>query len=91
VDLLLGLLGDKDAGEMLGYLVPQTARIVLTAPPSPRAKNPAELASLLPPGTSAEVISDLDAALDRALTMSPRVLVVCGSIFLIGAVRERLR
>jgi dihydrofolate synthase/folylpolyglutamate synthase len=91
VDLLLGLLGDKDAKEMLGYLVPQAERIFLTAPPSPRAKNPAELAALLPPGTAAEVIPDLDAALERALAANRRTLVVCGSIFLIGAVRERLR
>lgn len=90
-DLLLGLLGDKDAAEMLGHLVPQVAGIVLTAPPSPRAKDPAELAALLPPGTSAEVVPNLDEALERALALSPRTLVVCGSIFLIGAVRERLR
>ncbi len=87
VDLLLGLLGDKDAAEMLGYLVPHAARIVLTAPPSPRAKDPAALAALLPPGTDAEVIPDLNEALKRALTVSDRNLVVCGSIFLIGAVR----
>ncbi len=91
VDLLLGLLGDKDATEMLGHLVPHAARIVLTAPPSPRAKDPAELAALLPVKAVAEVVPDLDEALERALAMSPRTLVVCGSIFLIGAVRERLR
>jgi len=91
VDLLLGLLGDKDAAEMLGALLPHVARIVLTAPPSPRAKDPAELAALLPTGTTAEVIPDLDEALERSLAASRRTLVVCGSIFLIGAVRERLR
>ncbi|HXU30097.1 MAG TPA: cyanophycin synthetase, partial [Thermoanaerobaculia bacterium] len=91
VDLLLGILGDKDATEMLGHLVPHVARIVLTAPPSPRAKDPADLAALLPPGALAEVVPDLDEALERALAMSRRTLVVCGSIFLIGAVRERLR
>ena len=94
VDLLLGLLGDKDAAQMLGHLAPRAARIVLTAPPSPRAKDPAELAALLPPDATveiAEVVADLDQALDRALALSPRTLVVCGSIFLIGAVRERLR
>jgi dihydrofolate synthase/folylpolyglutamate synthase len=91
VDLLLGLLGDKDAKEILGYLAPHVARIVLSAPPSPRAKDPAELAALLPAGTVAEVVPDLDEALERALALSRRTMVVCGSIFLIGAVRERLR
>jgi dihydrofolate synthase / folylpolyglutamate synthase len=91
VDLLLGLLGDKDAAAMLAHLVPHATRVVLTAPPSPRAKDPAELAALLPPGTAVEVVPDLVEALELALEMSPRTLVVCGSIFLIGAVREWLR
>ncbi len=91
VNLLLGLLGDKDAAGMLGFLAPHAARIVLTEPPSPRAKHATELAMLLPPGAVAEVIPDLDQALERALAISDRPLVVCGSIFLIGAVRARIR
>jgi folylpolyglutamate synthase/dihydropteroate synthase len=39
----------------------------------------------------AEVIPDLEEALERALGMIRRPLVVCGSIFLIGAVRKLLR
>ncbi len=91
VDLLIGILGDKDAGEMLHHLAPHAARIVLTAPPSPRAKDPAELAALLPAETVYEVEPSFEHALERALSLGERTLVVCGSIFLIGAVRERLR
>src|SRR5262245_9133276 len=47
VDILFGVLADKDYGEMLSLLAPRARRIILTAPPSPRAKDPAELAMLL--------------------------------------------
>ncbi|HEX4497642.1 MAG TPA: bifunctional folylpolyglutamate synthase/dihydrofolate synthase, partial [Thermoanaerobaculia bacterium] len=67
-------------------------RIVLTTPASPRAKDPAELAALLV-GHVGEVIvePDRERALDRALGLGGEILVACGSIFLIGEVRTRVR
>jgi dihydrofolate synthase/folylpolyglutamate synthase len=92
VDLLFGVLADKDYTAMLGLLAPRARRIVLTAPASPRAKDPAELAALLA-GHPGEVIvePDRERALERALALGGDVLVACGSIFLIGEVRRRLR
>jgi dihydrofolate synthase/folylpolyglutamate synthase len=92
VDLLFGVLADKDYASMLGLLAPRARRIVLTAPASPRAKDPAELAALLA-GHPGEVIvePDRDRALDRALALGGGILVACGSIFLIGKVRTRVR
>jgi len=88
-DLLFGVLADKDATEMIGRLAPLVDRIVLTAPPSERARRPEEVAALLP-GRAVEVEPDLGAALDRALSPGGTV-VACGSIFLVGEVRRRLR
>jgi dihydrofolate synthase/folylpolyglutamate synthase len=88
-DLLFGVLVDKDASEMIHRLAPLVDRIVLTAPPSDRARQPEEVAALLP-GRAVEVEPDLGAALDRAL-VSGGTLVACGSIFLVGEVRKRLR
>ncbi|MEA2560827.1 MAG: dihydrofolate synthase / folylpolyglutamate synthase [Acidobacteriota bacterium] len=88
-DLLFGALGDKDVSEMLGPLAKQARRIVLTTPASDRARPPEELAALLP-GRDVEVVPDLGQALDKALQPGVR-LVVCGSIYLIGEVRKRLR
>lgn len=88
-DLLFGVLADKDASEMIGRLAPLVGRIVLTAPPSDRARQPGEVATLLP-GRAVEVEPDLGAALDRALVPGG-TLVACGSIFLVGEVRRRLR
>lgn len=89
VDLLFGALGDKDVSEMLVPLAKKARKIILTTPASDRARPPEELAALLP-GREVEVVPDLREALDRAL--QPGVtLVVCGSIYLIGEVRKRLR
>jgi dihydrofolate synthase/folylpolyglutamate synthase len=89
VDLLFGVLADKDYEEMLSLLSPRAKRIVLTQPPSPRAKDPAELASLLGDREDVFVEPDPNRALDRALTLAGEVLVVCGSIFLVGELRRR--
>ncbi len=91
VDLLFGVLADKDYTEMLGLLAPRARRIVLTTPASPRAKNPAELAELLGDREGVFVEPDLRKALDRALGLGGETLVACGSIFLIGEVRRAVR
>jgi dihydrofolate synthase / folylpolyglutamate synthase len=95
--LLFGVLADKDAGEMLAALAPQAGRLVLTAPPHHRARPPRHLLPLLPPGAAARgsVEPDAEAALDHALAASAETgadtLVVCGSLYLVGAARTALR
>jgi folylpolyglutamate synthase/dihydropteroate synthase len=118
---------------MLTPLLPHVRRIVLTTPPSPRALDPHDLATLLPTrpgggrgwgrGTGAGdwqrggagggsahegaehgppaptpgepiVAPDPAQALGEALASasdSDVPLVVCGSIFLVGEIRRRLR
>lgn len=93
--LLFGVLADKDAAAMLAALAPLAGRLVLTRPPHERGRDPSELLPLLPAGTQAEVEPDSGAALDRALALTPAAgadtLVVCGSIYLVGAARTALR
>ncbi|HET9209893.1 MAG TPA: folylpolyglutamate synthase/dihydrofolate synthase family protein [Thermoanaerobaculia bacterium] len=91
VDLLFGVLADKDYTEMLSLLAPRARRIVLTTPASPRAKNPAELAALLGGREGVFVEPDLGKALERALGLGGQTLVACGSIFLIGEIRRAVR
>jgi dihydrofolate synthase / folylpolyglutamate synthase len=91
VDLLFGVLADKDYGEMLPRLAAQTRRVVLTRPASPRAKDPAELLPLLGGREGVVVEPEPDRALDRALALGGEVLVACGSIYLVGEVRKALR
>jgi dihydrofolate synthase/folylpolyglutamate synthase len=97
--LLVGVLADKDAAAMLASLAPLAGRLVLTRPPHPRGRDPRELLSLLPAGAAADIEPDVEtnpaAALDRALALTPAVgadtLVVCGSLYLVGAARTALR
>jgi dihydrofolate synthase/folylpolyglutamate synthase len=91
VDLLFGVLADKDFTAMLGALSPHAERIVLTTPLSPRAKPPQELAALLGNREGVYVEPDPGQALDRALALGGEILVACGSIFLIGEIRKRVR
>lgn len=90
VNLLFGALEDKNAADMLGRLAPRAERVVFTTPASPRARRPEELAALLEGRTGVEVVPELSEALDRGLEI-PGTLVACGSIYLIGEVRRRLR
>lgn len=91
VDLLFGVLGDKDVTAMLGRLAPRARRIILTTPASDRARRPEELAALLSGRTGVEIEADPTLALKRALEWEDGTLVVCGSIYLVGHVRQRLR
>jgi dihydrofolate synthase/folylpolyglutamate synthase len=91
VDLLFGALADKDAGEMLSHLAQHARNLVLTTPPSPRAKAPADLAALLSGRRGVFVEPDPGRALDRALSLGGETLAACGSIFLTGEIRKGLR
>ncbi len=74
--------------ESVGHLC---AAIVCTTAPNPRALPAAELAQLARRFAPViEAIDDPAAALDRALAYR-RPIVVAGSIFLIGPLRDILR
>jgi dihydrofolate synthase/folylpolyglutamate synthase len=95
IDMVFGVLTDKDAGEMLALLLPLVRRLVLTTAPSPRARSGAELRALVggSAGGGGEVWVEEDpaGALQRALGMGGETLVICGSIFLVGELRRQLR
>jgi dihydrofolate synthase/folylpolyglutamate synthase len=90
VDLLFGVLADKAVAEMLDLLVPHVRTLILTTPPSPRAKDPAELARLLEGRPDVIIEPDPAKALDRLLALEGEIAVACGSIYLIGELRGRL-
>ena len=92
--LVIGVMRDKHAGAMLSPLVPLAAAVICTEAPTPRAMPSAELAAFAreTPGAPEDVrtIADPAAALADACRSGSRV-VICGSIFLIGALRGILR
>ena len=94
LDLIFGVLGDKDAGEMLDRLAPLARNLVFTTVPTPRSRAAAELPALLRtarPGAPALVEPEPAVALDRTLALGADTLVACGSIFLVGELRRLLR
>lgn len=90
VTLVFGAMQDKAIGPMLAALQPIAVSIVCTTAPTPRAARAAELARLAAGiGVAAEPIDDPVEAVRHACAAG-RPVVVAGSIFLIGPVREWL-
>ena len=90
VTLVFGAMKDKAVTEMLRELAPVVRTIVCTTAPTRRAIPAVELADTArAAGLEAVAVDDPLAAVDRACA-APQPVVVAGSIFLVGAVRERL-
>lgn len=94
--LVFGALADKDVAGMLPPLARRAHRIVLTRPPNDRGLDPTDLVGLV--GLVSESTPIIEPDPERALTLAlemaaadPRPIVVCGSIFLLGAARGWLR
>ena len=93
-DLLYGALTDKQPEQCLPLLAERAHRIVLTAPDHRRAAPPEALLPFLET-RSAVVDTDAASALDRCLAAAaaadpPRILVVTGSLYLVGEIRSAL-
>lgn len=90
--LLFGVLADKDGAAMLASLGEKAESIVLTTVGVPRARPAEELAGLVPRGRSVVLEPDPECALVQGLRqLGDRVLVVAGSLYLVGALRTALR
>jgi dihydrofolate synthase/folylpolyglutamate synthase len=80
VALILGVLRDKDYATVAGILAPLARWIYCVPVKSERTCDPAELAARC----SGEVRADLAAAYAEALTLPAGVIVITGSLFLVG-------
>ena len=90
VTLVFGAMKDKAIAGMLRELAPVVRRLVCTTAPSPRAAAAGDLAGMAAAaGLAAEAVDEPMAALASARAGTDPI-VVAGSIFLVGAVRERL-
>ena len=88
--VVLGVVNDKDARQMLQVLRPVATHLVVTEPPGSRAWPAAELASLARTlGFAAECHPDPIDAIDRAFGTGAHTVCVAGSIFLLGDVLGR--
>ena len=90
--LVFGAMRDKDLNGMLTVLLPAFGRMIVTRPSNARAADPEELAArirALFPALPVEVVASPGAAVAAASTTSPLV-VVAGSIFLLGDVMQEI-
>lgn len=88
--VVLGLIGAREASELVAPLLPHVGRLVLTRPQSPRALAPERLAASVEGlGCRAEVAPDLASALSLARGFEDPVLVT-GSLYLVGEARQLL-
>jgi dihydrofolate synthase/folylpolyglutamate synthase len=91
VTLVFAAMKDKAIDEMLAPLAPAVRRLVCTTAPTPRAMAADELAaSARRLGFDVLTVADPFDAVEEACRRD-RLVVVAGSIFLIGPVRERVR
>lgn len=92
--LVWGAMIDKDISSGLASMQPLVDTFILTRPQGERAAEPEQLAACLPESCRAEVIleRDVPAALKKAekLATPEDMIVVAGSLYLIGAVRQLL-
>lgn len=85
VRLVFGALQDKDASAMLLEVGPIAASVHFCAPPSPRAIAPEALSRMWPGSVHASVTSAL-----RAARGEGGIVLVCGSLYLVGEARMLL-
>ena len=91
--LVIGVMRDKDVAGIVGALVPVVSSIIVTAADTPRALPARELAARIADmrvDVPVRAEPDPVTAVEDALAAG-RTVCVTGSIYLVGAVRDRLR
>lgn len=88
ITLVFGVMKDKDVEQMTGLIFPAAERIILTKVSYPRAAAPSEI----PAPPHAMMTESVPEALELAERITPPdgLIVVCGSLYLIGEVKELL-
>lgn len=88
ITLVFGVMKDKDVEQMTGLIFPAAEKIILTKVAYPRAAAPSEI----PAPPDAMITESVAEALDLAdrITQSGGLIVVCGSLYLIGEAKELL-
>ncbi len=91
--LVFGCLKDKPAVELAQILFPLFGKVVLTPVDSPRSASMEDLlAAAATTGSEVEAAAEAVGALERALQLTPinGLVVVTGSVYLVGQLRPRL-
>ncbi|MFZ0954012.1 MAG: cyanophycin synthetase, partial [Candidatus Sulfotelmatobacter sp.] len=90
---VFGAMRDKAISEMTEILFPLAERVIATRPENPRAASPEEIQRAAErTGVDVETVEDVKLAVDRArvLAGAGTVIVITGSIYLVGEVMRSI-
>jgi dihydrofolate synthase/folylpolyglutamate synthase len=90
---VFGAMRDKTISEMTEILFPLAERVIATRPENPRAASPEEIQqAAVRTGVEIEAVEDVKRAVERArvLTKAGTVVVITGSIYLVGEVMRSI-
>lgn len=93
ITLVFGAMIDKQLDEMTATLFPVASQIILTKPRNPRAANGADLSNFArryAPLAKVEITETSEAAMARAMASEGKLIVVAGSLYLVGEARAWL-
>ncbi len=93
VHLVFGVFADKDAEPMIRALFPKVSAVTLTPIANPRSRAPSEYLKLAQSlNYRVDVAQDAETAVAQARANTPKsgVVLVAGSLFLVGQVRAAL-
>lgn len=94
LNLILGVMRDKDTSSILRLLAPLAHHLILTRPHTDRAAPPALLLKTLGKnGGKAEIVEDLEGAIEKGLSMTKEddLLCITGSLYTVGEARAYFR
>ena len=93
IRFLVGVMADKDYGDMMGRLLPLAKSFVTITPDSPRALSARDLAAFLEgKGAQATPCESVEEGLRAVLAQSAQedVICACGSLYMVGELRHLL-
>ncbi len=91
--LIVGILGDKDAGGILKYIMPFMKSVIVTKPDYYRAMDIQKLYSVVSKfinGEKVYVANNVPTAIGRAFDMDVPLICVTGSLYTVGEARTYL-
>ncbi|MEO8572831.1 MAG: folylpolyglutamate synthase/dihydrofolate synthase family protein [Pyrinomonadaceae bacterium] len=96
ITMIFGSMNDKSVKEIVATLYSNADKLILTPPDNSRAIPPADIVELLPEGIDAAkvfVTRNVSEALDKAreVTGENEVILVTGSLYLVGEVKRILQ
>lgn len=90
---VMGMMGDKDIRKSLGNLVSEFSRVITVEPSNHRSVDCEELSQIVSEfGVESTPCKDPVRGVEKAFSLLPGydVLIVCGSLYLAGDVREKM-